>query len=118
MQQGRVCWRLQHPSILDVKLAGRTAPFKARVPANFRPRTLLLATKRPSSLYQLLGLDKDASAAEIKAAYRAMAPSWHPDRMATNKKARGEQFQVSISLPQHNILVSAENKLGLRHLTM
>lgn len=109
MQQGRVGWRTQHPSSLDVKLAGRIArcPF-IRVPDKSRPRTLLLATNRPNSLYQLLGLDKDASDLDIKAAYRAIAPSWHPDRMATNKKARGEQFQVRTTLLQHNIPVSAD----------
>ena len=37
-----------------------------------------MATKR--DFYEILGVGKNASAAEIKSAYRKLALQWHPDR--------------------------------------
>lgn len=45
-----------------------------------------MATKR--DYYEILGLTKSASAAEIKAAYRKLALQWHPDR---NKAANANE---------------------------
>jgi len=42
--------------------------------------------------YEVLGLAKSASAAEIKAAYRKLAMKYHPDRNPDNKKAE-EMFK-------------------------
>jgi molecular chaperone DnaJ len=44
-----------------------------------------MAAKR--DYYEVLGVDKSASDAEIKAAYRKQALLWHPDK---NKSAEAE----------------------------
>ncbi|MBA3985547.1 MAG: DnaJ domain-containing protein, partial [Flavobacteriales bacterium] len=37
--------------------------------------------KNPDSAYKILEIEKTASAAEIKAAYRTMAKKYHPDKL-------------------------------------
>jgi len=43
--------------------------------------------------YDLLGVTKDASAAEIKKAYRKQALEWHPDKHKDNKEAAEKRFK-------------------------
>jgi hypothetical protein len=38
--------------------------------------------------YEVLGLDADASAEEVKQAWRDLAQVWHPDRFAANERLR------------------------------
>ena len=43
--------------------------------------------------YEVLGVDKNASAADIKKAYKKMARKYHPDLNRDNPKAAEEKFK-------------------------
>ncbi len=46
-----------------------------------------------SDYYDLLGISKDASSAEIKKAYRKQALEWHPDKHKENKEVAEKRFK-------------------------
>jgi DnaJ-class molecular chaperone len=50
-----------------------------------------MATKR--DYYDILGVKKDASKADIKSAYRKAALKWHPDKNPDNKKESETKFK-------------------------
>uniref|UniRef100_A0A0E0KCM7 J domain-containing protein n=1 Tax=Oryza punctata TaxID=4537 RepID=A0A0E0KCM7_ORYPU len=43
--------------------------------------------------YTLLGIRKNASATDVRAAYRRLAMKWHPDRCASNPGEANRRFQ-------------------------
>lgn len=44
--------------------------------------------------YEVLNVPKEASASEIKKAYRRLALQWHPDKNLDNLQEAKEQFQL------------------------
>ena len=44
-------------------------------------------------LYEILGLDEEASLKEIKKAYRKLSKEYHPDRNLDNKEDTTKKFQ-------------------------
>lgn len=51
-----------------------------------------MAASKPD-FYDILGVNKSASAEEIKKAYRKQALEWHPDRHKDNKEAAEKRFK-------------------------
>ena len=45
--------------------------------------------------YQVLGVDKKATADEVKKAYRKLALKWHPDKNPNNKAAEEKFKKIS-----------------------
>ena len=52
-----------------------------------------MAEKR--DYYEVLGVDKSASADQIKSAYRKLAMKWHPDRNPDNPEAKDKFSEIS-----------------------
>ena len=57
--------------------------------------------------YEVLGVGKNASAAEIKKAYRKMAIKYHPDKNPDDKSAE-EKFKVAAEA--YEVLSNADKK--------
>ena len=54
-----------------------------------------MATAPPRDYYEVLGVERDASEAEIKKAYRSLAKQLHPDKNKDNPKAAERFSQVT-----------------------
>ncbi len=54
-----------------------------------------MAAAKNSDFYAALGVEKDASAEQIKSAYRKAALQWHPDRNPNNKEEAEKNFRVA-----------------------
>ena len=57
--------------------------------------------------YEVLGVDKSASADEIKKAYRKLAIQYHPDKNPGNKEAE-EKFKAAAEA--YSVLSDADKK--------
>ncbi|MCX7123951.1 MAG: DnaJ domain-containing protein [Gammaproteobacteria bacterium] len=60
--------------------------------------------------YQILGIEKSASRAEIKTAYRQLASKYHPDRYAANTKF-AEDMMKDINVA-YQVLYDTEKKIA------
>jgi DnaJ-class molecular chaperone len=66
--------------------------------------------------YKILGLDSLATMEEIKAAYRALAMKYHPDRNPGNQEAeeKFKQIQKAYEVLEERKLLCKPNLSGLR----
>lgn len=49
--------------------------------------------------YQILGVDKNATAEQLKAAYKKQAVKWHPDKNMNQREAAEERFKLIAGTP-------------------
>ncbi|MFZ5896172.1 MAG: J domain-containing protein [Myxococcota bacterium] len=84
------------------------APFAEPSARTERPKRLpgSREERRPTSAYQVLGIDSRASLEEIKRAYRKRALETHPDRGGSNEAFRAvqsafERIQLKKRRPRH-----------------
>ena len=54
---------------------------------------LLIKSENQEDYYEILGVKKDATEAEIKKAYRKLALKWHPDKNQDNREEAEEKFK-------------------------
>merc|ERR1712224_753339 len=69
--------------------------------------TKIMASKDRRDYYEVLGVEKTATADEIKKSYRKLAIRWHPDKNPNNKEEAEEKFkEISAAYS----ILSDENK--------
>ena len=54
---------------------------------------ILIKSEDKEDYYEILGIKKDATEAEIKKAYRKLALKWHPDKNPNNREEAEEKFK-------------------------
>ena len=57
------------------------------------PLIIISQSEKKEDYYELLGVKKDATDAEIRKAYRKLALKWHPDKNQDNKQEAEEKFK-------------------------
>jgi molecular chaperone DnaJ len=78
-----------------------------------------MAAGNPKDYYEVLGVERDSSAEQIKSAYRKAALKWHPDRNPENKHHAEENFRQAseaysvLSDPQKKSIYDRYGHAGL-----
>ena len=54
---------------------------------------MVIKSEKQEDYYEILGIKKDATEAEIKKAYRKLALKWHPDKNPDNREEAEEHFK-------------------------
>lgn len=53
-----------------------------------------MKSKKPMTYYDVLGVGRNASDEDVRAAYKKMALRWHPDRNKKNRKVAERNFNL------------------------
>merc|ERR1719506_2569139 len=70
-----------------------------------------LKQSKTKDYYKILGLKRDATAKQVKSAYRKMAIMWHPDKHAGNKEKQAEASKKFQDIGEANeVLTDPEKK--------
>ena len=92
-----------------------TSPARSRLPAGFPLAVSLQVIPLPQALtvkasaYDILGVAKNATDAEVKKAYRQLALKWHPDKHPDDKD-RAEAMFISITEDYEYIIGDTSRK--------
>ena len=68
--------------------------FRARAGPDAMGKRRAAATRRGPTHYEVLGVPRDATAADLKAAYRRKALETHPDKNVGNPRAEADFLRV------------------------
>ena len=73
-------------------------------------------SEKEKDYYEVLGLSKDCSQADIKKAYRRMAVKWHPDKNPDNQEEAQKMFQVCDPAQRSNVPTFPISRSVLRNI--
>ncbi|MHA1167012.1 MAG: molecular chaperone DnaJ [Candidatus Hodarchaeales archaeon] len=69
-----------------------------------------MSSRRKKDYYKILGVSSDASASEIKKAYRRLAKKWHPDAASKRGVSKAEAEEKFKDINESFAVLSDENK--------